>query len=95
LDGSFLRSHQQVLSGRFCWNNLALIATASFFASEEIDFIVKSGSYVGEPFQPGVRPFLWVKHFHVILMTKQALGERAVETPRYSRLREFQGVRDE
>ena len=61
---------------------LSLIATAGFFfASQANDFIVQSGNNIREPFDPRRRPLASrQEHFHGILMSKQTLGECAVET---------------
>ena len=61
--------------------DFSLIATAGFFPDKTSDFAVKSDNNVGEPFDPGSRPLSRrQQHFYGILMPKQALGERAVET---------------
>ena len=52
-----------------------------FFPDKTSDFAVKSSNNVGEPVNPGSRRLARRRqHFYGILMSKQALGERAVET---------------
>ena len=52
-----------------------------FFAIQASDFIVQSGNNIREPFDPYRRPLARMQeHFHGILISKQTLGECAVET---------------
>ena len=80
----FFRVHTNrpwVRSRRFCWKSVNFDCVSRFFASQASDFLVQRLSNVRKSFDPRSRTLARrQEHFHVILMTEQALGKRAIET---------------
>ena len=69
----------RVRSGRFCNNTFLFDCSSRSFASQASHLIIQSADNIGQSFHPHSRPSC-MKRLNGILMTKQALSKRAIET---------------